>query len=147
MAIVKNLLGNKGKTVWSVAPTTKTIDALKLLSEKDIGALLVMDGIKLVGIISERDFARRLAKSGLCDVNQPVQEVMITNVYYANLDNTTEECMKLMSDKHIRHLPIIEKGKVVGMITIGDIVKEIIDNQKSTIKSLENYITGQSFEL
>ncbi len=147
MAIVRNLLGSKGKIVWSVAPTTKTIDALKLLSEKDIGALLVMDGIKLVGIISERDFARRLAKSGLCDVNQPVQEVMITNVYYANLDNTTEECMKLMSDKHIRHLPIIEKGKVVGMITIGDIVKEIIDNQKSTIKSLENYITGQSFEL
>ena len=147
MTIVKNLLGGKGKTVWSVAPTTKTLDALKLLSEKDIGALLVMDGVKLVGIISERDFARRLAKSGTCDVNQPVQEVMITNVYYANLDSTTEECMKLMTDKHIRHLPIIEKGKVVGMITIGDIVKEIIDNQKSTIKSLENYITGQSFEL
>jgi CBS domain-containing protein len=147
MAIVKNLLGSKGKTVWSVTPTTKTIDALKLLSEKDIGALLVMDGVKLVGIISERDFARRLAKSGVYDMNQPVQEVMITNVYYANLENTTEECMKLMTDKHIRHLPIIEKGKVVGMITIGDIVKEIIDNQKSTIKSLENYITGQSFEL
>jgi CBS domain-containing protein len=147
MAIVKNLLGSKGKTVWSVAPTTKTLDALKLLSEKDIGALLVMEGTKLVGIISERDFARRLAKSGTCDVNQPVQEVMITNVYYANLDSTTEECMKLMTDKHIRHLPIIEKGKVVGLITIGDIVKEIIDNQKSTIKSLENYITGQSFEL
>lgn len=147
MAIVKNLLGSKGKAVWSVAPTTKTIDALKLMSEKDIGALLVMDGVKLVGIISERDFARRLAKSGVCDVNQPVQEVMITNVYYANLENTTEECMKLMTDKHIRHLPIIDKGKVVGMITIGDIVKEIIDNQKSTIKSLENYITGQSFEL
>ena len=147
MAIVKNLLGSKGKAVWSVAPTTKTIDALKLMSEKDIGALLVMDGVKLVGIISERDFARRLAKSGVCDVNQPVQEVMITNVYYANLENTTEECMKLMTDKHIRHLPIIEKGKVVGMITIGDIVKEIIDNQKSTIKSLENYITGQSFVL
>jgi CBS domain-containing protein len=147
MAIVKNLLGSKGKAVWSVAPTTKTIDALKLMSEKDIGALLVMDGVKLVGIISERDFARRLAKSGVCDVNQPVQEVMITNVYYANLENTTEECMKLMTDKHIRHLPIIDKGKVVGMITIGDIVKEIIDNQKSTIKSLENYITGQSFVL
>ena len=147
MAIVKHLLGNKGKTVWSVSPTTKTLEALKLLSEKDIGALLVMDGGKLVGIISERDFARRLAKSGVCDVNQPVQEVMITNVYYANLDNTTEECMKLMTDKHIRHLPILENGKVVGLITIGDIVKEIIDNQKSTIKSLENYITGQSFEL
>jgi CBS domain-containing protein len=147
MAIVKNLLGNKGKTVWSVAPTTKTLDALKLLSEKDIGALLVMEGTKLLGIISERDFARRLAKSGVYDMDQPVQEVMITNVYYANLENSTEECMKLMTDKHIRHLPIIEKGKVVGMITIGDIVKEIIDNQKSTIKSLENYITGQSFGL
>ncbi len=147
MATVKHLLENKGKTVWSVSPATKTLEALKLIAEKDIGALLVMDGERLVGIISERDFARRLAVAGVCDVNQPVKEVMITNVYYANLDNTTEECMKLMTDKHIRHLPILENGKVVGLITIGDIVKEIITNQQSTIKSLENYITGQSFGL
>ncbi len=147
MATVKHLLGSKGKVVWSTTPNANTIEALKLMAEKDVGALLVMDGEKLVGIISERDFARRLAASGGFDVHQPVKEVMITNVYYANPENTTEECMKLMTNKHIRHLPILEKGKVVGLITIGDIVKEIIDNQQSTIKSLENYITGQSFGL
>lgn len=147
MATVKHLLDRKGKTIWSVTPQTRTLEALKLLSEKDIGALLVMEGEKLVGIISERDFARRLARTGGCDTNQPVREIMITNVYYANPQNTTEECMKLMTDKHIRHLPILENGKVVGLITVGDIVKEIINDQLSTIISLENYITGQSFEL
>jgi len=147
MATVKHLLGSKGKAVWSVTPNTKTLEALKLMADKDIGALLVLDGEKLVGIISERDFARRLAASGIYDIHQPVKEVMITNVYYANPENTTEECMKLMTNKHIRHLPILEKEKIVGLITIGDIVKEIIDNQQSTIKSLENYITGQSFGL
>lgn len=147
MATVKQLLKSKGTIVWSVSPGTKTLDALKLMAEKDIGALLVMDGDKLVGIISERDFARRMAKFGSCDVNQPMQEVMITNVFSKSPEATMGECMKLMTDKHIRHLPIMEKDKVVGMITIGDIVKEIIDTQESTIKSLENFITGQSFEL
>ena len=147
MATVKQLLRSKGTIVWSVSPGTKTLDALKLMAEKDIGALLVMDGEKLVGIISERDFARRMAKFGGCDLNQLVQEVMITNVFSKSPEATMGECMKLMTDKHIRHLPIMEKDKVVGMITIGDIVKEIIDTQESTIRSLENFITGQSFEL
>lgn len=147
MATVKHLLSSKGKAVWSVSPNSKTLEALKLMADKDVGALLVMDGEKLVGIISERDFARRLAVAGVCDIHQPVKEIMITNVYYASPENTTEECMKLMTNKHIRHLPILEKGKLVGLITIGDIVKEIIDSQQSTIKSLENFITGQSFEL
>lgn len=147
MATVKHLLGSKGKTVWSVSPNATTLQALKLMADKDIGALLVMDGEKLVGIISERDFARRLAGAGTCDVHQPVKEFMITNVYYVNPDNTTEECMKLMTNKHIRHLPILDKNRLVGLITIGDIVKEIISNQQSTIKSLENFITGQNFEL
>ena len=147
MATVKQLLRSKGTIVWSVSPGTKTLDALKLMAEKDIGALLVMDGEKLVGIISERDFARRMAKFGDCDVNQTMQEVMITNVFSKSPAATMGECMKLMTDKHIRHLPIMEKDKVVGMITIGDIVKEIIDTQESTIRSLENFITGQSFEL
>ncbi|MBA4419948.1 MAG: histidine kinase [Anaerolinea sp.] len=147
MATVKQLLKSKGTIVWSVSPGTKTLDALKLMAEKDIGALLVMDGEKLVGIISERDFARRMAKFGGCDLNQLVQEVMITNVFSKSPEATMGECMKLMTDKHIRHLPIMEKDKVVGMITIGDIVKEIIDTQESTIRSLENFITGQSFEL
>lgn len=147
MATVKHLLESKGKTVWSVTPNAKTHEALKLMSDKDVGALPVVDGDKLVGIISERDFARRLAEAGEYDKNRPVREFMITNVYYANPENTTEECMKLMTNKHIRHLPILVNGKMVGLITIGDLVKEIISNQQSTIKSLENFITGQNFEL
>jgi len=147
MATVKLLLKNKGTKVWSVSPETKTLEALKLMAEKDIGALTVMDGEKLVGIISERDFARRLAGSGVCDVNQPVKSFMITNVFTVAPDATMGECMKLMTEKHIRHIPVMEKGQMVGLITIGDIVKEIIDTQKSTIKSLENFISGQSFEL
>jgi CBS domain-containing protein len=147
MATVKLLLKNKGTTVWSVSPETKTLEALKLMADKDIGALTVMEDTKLVGIISERDFARRLANSGVCDVNQPVKTFMIKNVFTVVPDATMGECMKLMTEKHIRHIPVVEHGKLVGLITIGDIVKEIINTQESTIKSLENFISGQSFEL
>jgi len=147
MAIVKHLLDIKGQVVWSVAPNAKALEALKLMADKDIGALVVLDGDKLVGILSERDIARRMAKVGGYDVNSPVKDVMITNVFTKGLDATMGECMRLMTEKHIRHLPIVEKDKIVGMITIGDIVKEIIATQESTIKSLENFITGQSFEL
>lgn len=147
MATVKLLLKNKGTTVWSVSPDTTTLDALKLMADKDVGALTVMDGEKLVGIISERDFARRLARSGVCDVAQPVKAFMITNVFTVALEATMGECMKLMTEKRIRHIPVVEKGKLVGLITIGDIVKEIMVTQESTIKSLENFISGQTFEL
>jgi CBS domain-containing protein len=147
MAIVKHLLDIKGRTVWSVAPNAKALEALKLMDDKDIGALVVIEGEKLVGILSERDVARQLARTGVYDVNSLVKDVMVTNVITKGLDATMGECMKVMTEKHIRHLPIIDKGKVVGMITIGDIVKEIMAMQESTIKSLENFISGQSFEL
>jgi CBS domain-containing protein len=96
-----------------------------------------------VGIISERDIVRRLEKEGHCDPNTPVTALMTTTVYYAQVTSTIEECMKLMTDKKIRHLPVLDGQKIIGMISIGDIVKEIIADQSSTIKSLENYITGQ----
>ncbi len=143
MALVKHLLERKGKVVWSIPSSTTVAEALKLLEKHDIGAMPVVDGDKLVGILSERDLVRKMAGSGKMDFTAPIREIMITNVYFVETNNSVEECMKLMTTKHIRHLPVVEKQKVVGVISIGDLVKEIIADRESTIKSLENYITGQ----
>lgn len=147
MATVKQFLKSKGTKVWSVPPTATTLESLKLMADKDIGALVVVDGETLVGIFSERDVARRLASPGGFDVNQPVKNFMVTSVYTVELSTTIIDCMRMMSAKHIRHLPVVDEGKVVALITIGDIVKQIIDIQESTIRGLENFIAGQSFEL
>lgn len=143
MALVKHLLERKGKTVWSIPSTTTIAEALKLLEKYDIGAMPVIDGEHLVGILSERDLVRKISRAGKVDFNAPIHDIMITNVYFVESNNSVEECMKLMTTKHIRHLPVVEKDKVVGVISIGDLVKEIIADRESTIKSLENYITGQ----
>jgi CBS domain-containing protein len=143
MALVKHLLERKGKTVWSIPSTTTIAEALKLLEKYDIGAMPVIDGEHLVGILSERDLVRKISRAGKVDLNAPIHDIMITNVYFVESNNSVEECMKLMTTKHIRHLPVVEKDKVVGVISIGDLVKEIIADRESTIKSLENYITGQ----
>ncbi len=143
MALVKHLLERKGKVVWSIPSSTTVAEALKLLEKHDIGAMPVVDGDKLVGILSERDLVRKMAGAGKMDFTAPIREIMITNVYFVETNNSVEECMKLMTTKHIRHLPVVEKQKVVGVISIGDLVKEIIADRESTIKSLENYITGQ----
>lgn len=144
MAQVKHLLQRKGKAVWFVTPQTSTLDTLILLEKHDIGALLVMEGEQLVGIFSERDLARRLARTKAVDLQAPISDFMTKNVFFVEAANTVEECMKLMTTKHIRHLPVMESGKVVAVISINDLVKEIIADQESTIKSLENYIFGQS---
>jgi CBS domain-containing protein len=143
MALVRHLLYIKGKEVWSVSPSSTILEALKLLEKHDIGVLMVLDGEKLVGIISERDIVRKLANHGKADLSASVKEYMTSNVFYVESSNSVEECMKLMTNKHIRHLPVMDKGKVVGVISINDLVREIIADQESTIKSLENYITGQ----
>lgn len=143
MALVKHLLERKGKVVWSIPSSTTVAEALKLLEKHDIGAMPVVDGDKLVGILSERDLVRKMAGTGKMDFTAPIRDIMITNVYFVETNNSVEECMKLMTTKHIRHLPVVEKQKVVGVISIGDLVKEIIADRESTIKSLENYITGQ----
>jgi len=143
MALVKHLLERKGKVVWSIPSNTTVLEALKILEKHDIGAMPVVDGDKLVGILSERDLVRKMAGIGKVDFTAPIRDIMITNVYFVETNNSVEECMKLMTTKHIRHLPVVEKQKVVGVISIGDLVKEIIADRESTIISLENYITGQ----
>lgn len=143
MALVKHLLDRKGVKVWSVPTNTPIKEALQTLEKHDIGALPVIDNDKLVGILSERDVVRKLGKIGNFDHSLPVKELMITSVYFVEPDNSVEECMKLMTNKHIRHLPVVENGKVVGVISIGDLVKEIIADRETMIKSLENYISGQ----
>jgi CBS domain-containing protein len=142
MKRVKDILEHKGRTVWSIAPAASVYDAMKLMADKEIGALLVMDGSKLVGIISERDYARKVILQGRSSRTTEVQEIMTSRVVYAELDQNIEECMAIMTDKRIRHLPVIESGEVVGIISIGDLVKSIIDEQKFIIEQLERYITS-----
>lgn len=147
MALVRHLLYLKGKQVWSVSPSTPLLEAIKLFDSKDIGALVVLDGDKLVGILSERDVVRKAAHAGSMDMKSQVKDFMTSSVFFVETTNTVEECMKLMTDKHIRHLPVLEKGKIIGVISINDLVKEIIADQESTIRSLENYIVGQEIQM
>jgi CBS domain-containing protein len=145
MATVRDLLKGKGNNVWAVASGDVVLKALNLMAEKDIGALVVIDENKLKGIVSERDFVRSIAESERCLIDAPVSKYMTRVVITVESDQTVDDCMKLMTDNHIRHLPVVEKGEVIGVISIGDIVKADIQNKKSTIDTLENYIEGRGF--
>jgi CBS domain-containing protein len=118
-------------------------DALQVLAQKDVGALPVTKDGKLVGIFSERDYARKMAQKDECSMNTLVSELMTSKVFYVNLDCSIEDCMALMTERHIRHLPVLEGDEMVGMISIGDLVKTIISTQKDQINMLENYIQGK----
>ena len=142
MSKVSDLLKNKGGDIWSIGPDASVYDAIKLMAEKSVGALMVTEGTKVVGVISERDYARKVILMGHSSRETKIREIMTTRVVYANPDETVEECMALMTDKHIRHLPIMEREKLVGVISIGDLVKSIIAEQKFTIEQLERYISG-----
>ncbi len=142
MESVNQLLQTKGQEIWSVTPEILVFDALKLMADKNVGALLVLEGDKLVGIFSERDYARKVILRGKASKDIPVKEIMSLQVFYVRPEQTVEECMALMTDKRIRHLPVLENDNVVGVISIGDVVKAIISEQEFTIKQLENYITG-----
>jgi CBS domain-containing protein len=142
MITVRQLLNNKGYSVYSVPPSAKIIDALKLMEAEDIGSVLVMDGSKLLGIFSERDYARRGVLKG-CSIDTPVKEVMTKVLYYVGPDNTMDECMAQMTDKHIRHLPVVDQGKIIGVVSIGDVVKMIISEKEALIEGLEKYILGR----
>jgi CBS domain-containing protein len=142
MKIVKQILSTKGHVVWSVTPDTLIIQALKLMAEKELGALLVLEGERLAGIISERDYARKVILKGKSSLDTPVREIMTEKVICVRPEQTVEECMALMTDKRIRHLPVILDNKVIGVISIGDLVKATIDEKDFMIKQLENYITG-----
>ncbi len=144
MAIVRQILQTKGYDVYSVTPEATILDALKEMERRGIGAVLVMSGDKVQGIFSERDYARRGVLKGR-DVSTPVEQVMTKTVYYVSPAESVEECMAQMADKKIRHLPVVEDGKVVGLISIGDVVNAIITNQKSLIHGLENYILGRDY--
>jgi len=142
METVRHLLQVKGNQVWSIQPGASVYEALERMAERDIGALLVMEGDSLEGIFSERDYARKIALHGKSSAETPVSDVMTPEVLCIGPDHRIENCMALMTEKHIRHLPVLEEGKVVGVISIGDVVKEVIAEQEFVIEQLENYITG-----
>jgi len=143
MKSVAQLLKAKGYAVQSIAPSATVLDCLKLFADKGIGAALVMDGEKMVGIFSERDYARKVALHGKTSKDVKVQEVMTTDVLWVGPERTNAECMALMTEKRIRHLPVMEDGKVIGIISIGDLVKDIIAEQEFVIAHLESYIMGE----
>ena len=142
MAKVKDILKEKGKVVYAVPPTATVSDALKMMDEKHIGATLVMENGDLIGIFSERDFSRKVIMQGKT-VDTPITEVMTEPVYYVSNEQTTDECLAFMIEKHIRHLPIVEDKKVVGVLSIRDLVKEVLKGKEILIKSLENFILSR----
>lgn len=140
---VKTILDAKGNQVFSVKPDTDVYTALQLMAEKGIGAVLVRDDEGAVlGIMSERDYARKVVLKGKTSVNTPVKEIMTEHVIFVDPSQPIEECMAIMAGKHIRHLPVLDGGKLAGIISIGDVVKTLISEQKSLIEQLETYIRG-----
>ena len=142
MKTVSMLLQSKGDDVWSVSPGTTVYDALVLMAEKNVGALLVLEGDRLIGIFSERDYARKVILHGKSSRQTTVGEIMTSKVVYIRPEQTIEQCMALMTDKRIRHLPVLDGDRVIGVISIGDVVKAIISEQEFMIEQLENYIAG-----
>lgn len=142
MKTVRQLLENKGRTILSIAPDSPVYDALVVMAEKHVGALLVMEGDQLAGIFSERDYAREVALKGKTSRDTLVSEVMTPHscIITVTLDDTVENCMNLVTDKRIRHLPVVDGGRLVGVLSIGDLVKETIAHQRFLIDQLESYI-------
>ncbi len=142
MKTVEQILNAKGSDVWSVTPDATVLEAIKLMAEKEVGALLVMTGEKPVGIVSERDYARTVILKGRSSKKTSIQDIMTTHVVYASPDQSIEQCMALMTEKRIRHLPIMDGKRLRGMLSIGDLVKAVIAEQKLVISELERYISG-----
>ncbi|MGW8180599.1 MAG: CBS domain-containing protein [bacterium] len=142
MKTVRDILYKKGLEIWSVAPTTPIFEALELMDKKNIGAVLVLDSGELVGVFSERDYARKVVLKGKSSKETPVGDAMTGPVTCVRPDQRIEECMALMTDKRVRHLPVIENNQLSAVISIGDVVEAIISEQEFIIDQLENYITG-----
>ncbi|MDA0681256.1 MAG: CBS domain-containing protein [Proteobacteria bacterium] len=142
MNAVKDILRSKGHEIWFVHPDSTVFDAVKMMAEKGIGSLLVMDDGKLVGIVTERDYARKMILEGKASRETPVKDIMTKQVLCVTPERTLDECMALMTDKRARHLPVVENKKVIGVISIGDLVKAVISEQKILIDQLQNYISG-----
>jgi CBS domain-containing protein len=142
MKRVRDVLNVKGTEVFTIGPDDSVYNAIKIMSDNRIGALVVLDGEKLVGLLSETDYARKIVLMGRTSVNTMVREIMTDKVLYVSLDQDITECMALMTEHRFRHLPVIEDEQLAGLISIGDLVKSIIDDQTFTIEQLERYITG-----
>jgi len=142
MISIRQLLEEKGSEVWSTSPDASVYEALQLLAEKNIGALVVLRNGELVGVVSERDYARKVILLGKTSMKTPVKEIMTEEVITVRTGNTIEEAMALMSNKRIRHLPVVEEEEIVGVVSIGDLVKAIMADQEFTIDQLEKYISG-----
>jgi CBS domain-containing protein len=139
---VKDILKSKGSAIYTVHGNNTVFEALQIMNDKNIGGLLVVDESKLTGIFTERDYARKIVLKGKTSKDTPVSELMTPNPYFVTPEQTIEDCMEVMSTKHIRHLPVMEGETIVGVISISDVVRTIIDNQKFTIDQLAKYITG-----
>lgn len=139
---IREILNLKGNTVWSITPETTVLDAIRLMAEKNVGALLVTKESRLVGVLSERDYTRNVVLKGRTSKDTPVREIISGRVVSVSADHTVEECMRLMTEHRIRHLPVVEGSRILGVISIGDLVNSIISSQNAAIQQLETYITG-----
>ena len=142
MGTVRNLLEKKGNAVYSVSPDSSVYDALEELEEKNLGGLVVVENGKLIGVFTERDYARKVILKGRSSKETIVRDIMSSRPIFVNPDNTIDDCMQLMSDKHIRHLPVLENDKLIGVISISDIVRYIFNEKDFIIQNLEHYIAG-----
>ncbi len=142
MKLVRHLLDSKGREIISIVQEASVLDAIKLMADRGIGSLLVMDGSALKGIVTERDYARKVIIKGRSSESTQVGEIMTSEVFTASTDQTVKDCMKTMTERRIRHLPVVEADEVVGMISIGDLVQAIIAEQQEEIEQLEQYISG-----
>ena len=142
MKLIKHLLDRKGRDIISVKPEISVLDAIRLMAEKGIGSLVVMEDQELLGIMSERDYARKVIIKGRSSKSTAVSEIMTVNVFTTSSSETVNDCMGVMTEKKIRHLPVVEDNVVIGMISIGDLVEAIISDQQEEIEQLEHYISG-----
>ncbi len=140
MKTVGDILRKKGSHVWSVTPDTTVYDTLKLMADKEIGAVVVLEGGRPAGIFSERDYARQVILKGRTSKDTAVRDVMISRIVFVRPEQTIEDCMALMTDKRVRHLPVLEQGTLAGMVSIGDVVKAVISEKEFIIEQLANYI-------
>lgn len=143
MDTIRDLIRTKGSQIFSVKPDATVLEALKLMAEKNIGAVMVTDGDKVVGILSERDCARKVDLAGKASKTAKVSEIMTSKVLYVDDTQSLDECMAIMIDKNIRHLPVFADGKLVGLISVRDVLKQVVDYQKFMISHLEHYISGR----
>lgn len=142
MHTLRQLLGSKTPEVYAVAPGDSVIDAIRLMAEKGVGAVLVMDGARLAGIVSERDYARKIVLHGKSSADTSVRDIMTADVVTVNPHQTVEQCMQIVTDHRIRHLPVVEDGEVIGVISIGDLVKAVIEDQQVQLDQLQRYIAS-----